>query len=185
MDEGQGLYIVHKDLCTFATDQSIESKLSKSSLPYNVFRAGTGAVIINTSGEVLGLERFHVKDAWQLPQGGIEENEEPLDAVYREVHEETGLERKDLQLLGEYPDWLAYELPAEMRSGKHGRGQVQKWFLFRLTSPERNIRLDAFPDPEFSAWRWMSFEELIDVTISFRRSVYQHLADYFSEYLAN
>lgn len=153
-------------------------------LPSNVFRASAGAVIINTEGMVLALERVLFKNAWQMPQGGVEENETPYEAVLREVEEETGLSADDLELLDEYPEWLAYELPETMRTGKHGRGQVQKWFLFRLKSPESAIQLEQGKMTEFSRWKWMTLKELAAVTIPFRRSIYTHLAEGFAKYIA-
>jgi len=153
-------------------------------LPANVFRASVGAVIINTSGEVLALERKGIKDAWQMPQGGLDVEEEPYDAVLREVREETGLTVTDIELLEEYPEWLAYELPDNMRSKKLGRGQVQKWFLFRLVSSENAIQLDHDFHPEFSAWKWMTLTDLAVVTVPFRQRIYERLAEGFKVYLA-
>ena len=98
------------------------------------FRAGVGAIILNEDGKVLGLERKDIPDAWQMPQGGLEENETPEQAVKREVCEETGIEASNLELIASTPGWLAYELPEEARSKKIGRGQVQRWFLFRFRS---------------------------------------------------
>lgn len=159
--------------------------MSSRPLPRNVFRASTGALILNQDGKVLALERLYIKDAWQLPQGGLEENESPVDAIYREIREETGLNDRDLQLLAEHPEWLAYELPEEMQSDKLGRGQVQKWFVFRLNSSEDNINLETDGHQEFAAWKWMKFDKLIMITVPFRKSIYQRIADYFSDYLNN
>jgi putative (di)nucleoside polyphosphate hydrolase len=156
----------------------------RRSLPSNVFRASAGAIIINGGGKVLALERLHIKGAWQMPQGGLKENEEPLDAALREVQEETGLGATDLQLLAEYPEWLAYELPTNLQSGKSGRGQVQKWFLFRLTSSEDRITLDQPDGQEFSSWKWSTLGELAKVTAPFRQRIYARLASGFSQYLA-
>jgi putative (di)nucleoside polyphosphate hydrolase len=154
------------------------------SLQKNVFRASVGAVIINNSGEVLALERSGIKDAWQMPQGGIEGDEDPVEAVIRELWEETGLDASDVELLEEYPEWLAYELPAEMRRTKFGRGQVQKWFLFRLVSSETSIQLDRTSPPEFASWKWMTLTELAKVTVPFRQTIYTHLVSGFAAYLA-
>jgi 8-oxo-dGTP pyrophosphatase MutT (NUDIX family) len=160
------------------------ASLDSKTLPSNVFRANVGMVVINDEGKVLALERSDVKEAWQLPQGGIKENECPLEAAYRELQEETNLRQRDLKHLAEYPEWLAYELPIEKRSGKYGRGQVQKWYLFRLTGTEKHIKLDREIDQEFISWEWMNLQQLIKQTVSFRRSVYKKLARGFSQYLA-
>ena len=142
------------------------------------FRASVGAVIVNTAGEALAFERDGIAGAWQLPQGGLEAGEEPLDAVIREVFEETGIDAGDLALLAEHPRLLSYELPVEMRSRKTGRGQTQRWFLFRYDGNPDAIELPA--DGEFSAWRWMPLRQLAETTVAFRQEVYRELADSFS-----
>lgn len=122
----------------------------RQTLTDNVFRANVGAVITNGAGLVLALQRADIRGSWQLPQGGVEENETAREAVYREVLEETALDAGHLRLLSEHPEWLAYELPPSKRTGKHGRGQVQKWFLFRLESSEP--RLSEAKAGEFASW---------------------------------
>ena len=144
------------------------------------FRAGVGAVILNTEGKVLALERKDIPGAWQLPQGGLED-ETPLEAVKREIHEETGIEAGDLKLLSEGSKLLAYELPPEARSKKTGRGQVQYWFLFRFIGQETAITLGD--QEEFSAWKWMSMDKLVAKIVSFKQPVYQELAKEFKPYL--
>src|ERR1043166_5390864 len=104
----------------------------RSVMPGEYFRAGAGAVILNTHGLVLALERKKIPEAWQLPQGGLERGEDPLAAVLREIGEETGISREELALLGDEPALLAYELPLNMRSEKTGRGQANYWFCFRF-----------------------------------------------------
>jgi putative (di)nucleoside polyphosphate hydrolase len=160
---------------------SLESK----SLRSNVFRANVGILIINSEGKVLALERSDIKGAWQFPQGGIKDHEGPLETAFREVQEETNLDESNLQFIAEYPEWLAYELPRENRSEKYGRGQVQKWFLFRFTGSDTCINLEQTKDQEFSSWKWMNIQDLIKGTVSFRRSIYNKLSDGFSQYLAN
>ena len=96
------------------------------------FRAGVGAVIIDGIGQVLAFERSDIANHWQMPQGGLKKHEEPLEAAYREVEEETGIHYSQLELVGNYPEPLAYELPSHARNRKTGRGQVQYWFLFKL-----------------------------------------------------
>jgi putative (di)nucleoside polyphosphate hydrolase len=146
------------------------------------FRAGVGALIADEKWRVLAFQRADVLDAWQLPQGGIEAEEEPIDAIWREIAEETGLAQSDLRLIERYPDLLAYELPPHLRSEKTGRGQVQYWFIFRSTGvgavPVRTGR-------EFTTFQWMSFDRLIATTATFRHSVYEKLSRFLGRLRAN
>ena len=145
------------------------------------FRAGVGAIISNGKGQVLGLERSDIADAWQLPQGGLEGAEEPLDAVFREIQEETGIHQSALQLIARFPELTVYELPVESRSEKTGRGQVHYWFLFRLQGNTDGINLAH--STEFRTWRWMAFEDLAEKTVEFRAPIYRRLAAYFRNHL--
>lgn len=139
------------------------------------FRANVGIVVINRAGHVLACERADHLGAWQFPQGGMLASEEPLGAAYRELEEETGIPPDKVELLGEYPEWLAYELPPDSRSSKKGRGQVQKWFLFRFLGSAEDIR----PGHEFRSWKWMNFGELATITAAFRRPIYTRLLAYY------
>lgn len=143
------------------------------------FRAGVGAVITNDRGEVLAFERKDVSGAWQLPQGGLDADEEPLGGIYREVEEETGIGKEHLTLLSATPRLLAYELPPEYRSHKTGRGQVQYWYIFRLAADEDVIGLGD--NKEFKAWQWMSMTQLAATTVAFRQTVYQDLVSFLAE----
>lgn len=149
-----------------------------------VFRAGVGAVIINGAGEILVFQRSDNDSVWQLPQGGLKTSEEPLQGVLREIREETGIEAGQLRLLGEHPDWLAYEFPAQIRATKTYLGQAHKWFLFRFTGVESGIDLQAAEDDEFKAWQWMSGAELLEKTFSFKTAVYRKLLAEFSDHLS-
>jgi putative (di)nucleoside polyphosphate hydrolase len=149
--------------------------------PAEYFRAGTGAVIIDGRGLVLALERAGIAGAWQFPQGGLKEGEEPLAAAYREIAEETGIAESELELLESAPEPLAYELPHEARTAKTGRGQVQYWFLFRFLGNDNAINVEQ--GGEFRHWRWLPFPELLQKTVEFRRPVYRRLAELFGSYL--
>jgi putative (di)nucleoside polyphosphate hydrolase len=141
------------------------------------FRANVGAVITRSDGRVLALRRADVKaESWQLPQGGMDRGEEPQEALEREIHEETGLGPGDYRIVAESRGWLAYELPAEFRSLKVGRGQVQKWFHCRLIADDRKVSPDGI---EFDATTWLTPRELADRVIAFRRPVYEQLIDEF------
>jgi len=144
------------------------------------FRACVGAIILNEKGKVLGLERKDIPGAWQLPQGGLNEDEAPQEAVIREIREETGIESPQLDFLSKASRLLAYELPQEARTRKTGRGQVQYWFLFRFTGPDEAITLGD--QKEFKAWKWMSMGALATQVVYFKQPVYQELAENFKAY---
>jgi putative (di)nucleoside polyphosphate hydrolase len=133
------------------------------------FRAGVVAVVTNRLDEVLAFERSDVPGAWQLPQGGIDVGESPMDAAWRELGEETGLGPADVELVGEHPVWMAYEFPEHVRSEGKRLGQVQRWYFFRVVSD------DVTPTPdevEFVSWRWVERTWLVEHVVSFRSEVY-------------
>jgi putative (di)nucleoside polyphosphate hydrolase len=134
------------------------------------FRAGVVAVVTNSQGEVLAFERSDVPGAWQLPQGGIDVGEEPGDAAWRELGEETGLGPDEVDLLGEHPDWVVYEFPDQIRSAGKRLGQAQRWYLFRVRSD------DVIPTPdevEFVAWKWVEPAWLLEHVVEFRLAAYR------------
>jgi putative (di)nucleoside polyphosphate hydrolase len=126
--------------------------------------------------EIMAFERSDVAGSWQLPQGGLELGEEPIAAAWRELQEETGLGEADVVARVEFPEWVAYEWPADVirdhgRGGKR-RGQVQKWFLFDA------LRDDIDPKPdgsEFVAWQWVEPSWMIANVVDFRRPAYQRV----------
>jgi putative (di)nucleoside polyphosphate hydrolase len=146
--------------------------------PHEYFRASVGVAVVNDANQVLALERADVPGSWQLPQGGIEAGETPEEAAYRELHEETGITRDQIELVAELPDWLTYELPSASRSRKTGRGQTQRWFIVRLKDENAEIRLQpSSGSPEFTAWKWVDPEGLLTHVVPFRRPVYGRIVD--------
>jgi putative (di)nucleoside polyphosphate hydrolase len=138
------------------------------------YRLNVGIVLVNDSDRVFwGRRSGH--DAWQFPQGGLATGESALEAMYRELYEEVGLEKSDVEVLGSTKRWLKYRLPKQYL--RHGSaplviGQKQKWFLLRLVSSEQKVKLDLSDSPEFDSWRWIDFHEPEDQVIFFKRQVY-------------
>ena len=157
-------------------------------LPY---RPNVGAVLFNAAGLILVARRADMPNAegaaggWQLPQGGMDEGEDPAVAVFRELEEEIGTAKAEI--LAEHPDWLNYDLPAELigkaLGGKY-RGQTQKWFALRFLGADSEIRLDLDPHPEFDAWRWARLAELPGMAVPFKRAIYERLAVDFARFAA-
>ena len=139
------------------------------------FRPNVGIVLANTAGRVLWAKRIGM-DAWQFPQGGLNPGENPEQALYRELHEELGLARTDVEVLGATREWLRYTLP--QRYVRKGRiplciGQKQKWFALRLTADESAVRFDRGDPPEFEQWRWVDYWHPVREVIAFKRAVYE------------
>ena len=157
-----------------------------TNLPY---RPNVGAVLFNAQGLVFVARRADLPNAegaaggWQLPQGGIDAGENPKIAVLRELQEEIGT--RDAEVIGEHPDWLTYDLPPNLLGiawrGQY-RGQRQRWFALRFTGQDREIRLDLDPHPEFDAWRWMKLTDLPGIAVSFKRPIYDILAQSFARF---
>lgn len=151
------------------------------------YRANVGIVIINAAHQVLLAQRIGSAHAWQFPQGGVDPEESPREAMYRELQEELGLQASDVTYLTETPNWLTYEIPVPYR--RQGEqpvcvGQRQKWFLLALTAQEHCINLDAPGGvPEFSDWAWRDFFSPIDEVIYFKQAVYRQMLDFFWAYL--
>ena len=141
------------------------------------FRAGVVIVVRHPNlRQIMAFERADVAGTWQLPQGGLEQGEEPITAAWRELKEETGLGEADVVARVEFPEWVAYEWPDEVirEHGRDGRrrGQVQKWFLFDALHP------DITPSPdgsEFVTWRWVDPSWMVANVVEWRRPAYQRV----------
>jgi putative (di)nucleoside polyphosphate hydrolase len=148
-----------------------------SSLPY---RLGVGVMLFDKAGRVFVARRIDAKaDAWQMPQGGIDENEAPRAAALRELEEEIGT--ANAMILAESRDWHAYDLPAHLVGrvwGGRFRGQRQKWFAARFLGEDSEIDLDT-AHPEFDAWQWVEIDSLTSLIVPFKRKLYATLVDEF------
>lgn len=139
------------------------------------FRPNVGIVLARDDGRVFWARRAG-QDGWQFPQGGMNTDETPLEAMYRELAEETGLQPEHVDVLGSTPGWLRYRLPRRLRRRNQRPvcvGQKQVWFLLHFLADESVVRLDATEHPEFDVYRWVDFWYPANNVIAFKRRVYQ------------
>ena len=139
-------------------------------------RIGVGIVVLNSKNEVLVAKRKdNPLDKWQMPQGGVEKDEDFITSMYRELLEETSI--TSIKIIKEFDYWLEYLLPDNLVGiiwkGKY-RGQKQKWFIVRFIGNENEININT-KNPEFIEWKWLKIKELTNVVVSFKKSVYEKI----------
>lgn len=152
-------------------------------LPY---RQNVGVMIVNGENHVWVGQRLDSEvPAWQMPQGGIDKGEDPKVAALRELEEETGIAPDQVVVEAETDGWMAYDLPHDIVpkiwKGRY-RGQEQKWFLMRYLGPDEAIVIEQ-EHPEFSEWRWLPVDDLVDNIVPFKRAVYEQVVAAFRQYL--
>ena len=152
-------------------------------------RKAVGIILIRKDGFVwtgkrkLGPGvRSGERNLWQMPQGGIDDGEKPIEAAFRELEEETG--SKSAKLLFESEDWLEYKLPDELigKVLKGFKGQKQKWMALRFTGRDEDININT-AEPEFCEWRWLEPRELVNLAVPFKRDVYDDVLKAFSSFV--
>lgn len=162
--------------------------IDSAALPY---RPCVGVMILNHVGQAWVGQRIQEADSetgdrpqlWQMPQGGIDDGEKPIEAARREVYEETGME--SVRLMAEAPGWIKYDLPADrigITWGGKYRGQTQKWFCFRFEGDEKEIRINPPPgghSAEFDQWGWKPMATLPELIVPFKRKVYEEVVEAF------
>lgn len=149
------------------------------------FRPNVGIILSNAEGKLLWAKRIG-QNAWQFPQGGIQEGESPEDALYRELAEEVGLLPEHVEVLGSTERWLRYRLPRRfIRRGKKPLciGQKQKWYMLRLVAEEDKVRFDSTDTPEFDGWRWVEYWYPIREVVFFKRDVYRRALQELVEHM--
>jgi putative (di)nucleoside polyphosphate hydrolase len=147
------------------------------------YRPCVGIALFNQQGRVWAGRRIAEKGdtgdfLWQLPQGGIDEGEDPREAVFRELHEETGI--REARIIGEIPGWLHYDFPERLITARafHNRGQRQRWFALLHEGADHDFDLEVH-EPEFDMWRWTDLTEIPDLIIPFKRHVYEAVVKAF------
>lgn len=158
-------------------------RVGPGGLPY---RPCAGVVLMNAEGLIFAGQRIDMPGAWQMPQGGIDKGEDPRQAALRELVEETGVPAEKVEVIGETPDWVYYDLPPELLGkvwkGKFG-GQRQKWLLLRFLGEDTDIRIET-EHPEFERWCWMKADALLENIVPFKRAVYDEVLGSFRDHLA-
>ncbi|MEE2761555.1 MAG: RNA pyrophosphohydrolase [Pseudomonadota bacterium] len=158
-----------------------------SSIPSSkhTYRPCVGIFLINDAGKVLVGRRIGAKThAWQMPQGGIDEGEDPAAAALRELEEEIGT--ADACIVGESEEWIRYDLPPESIGevwGGRYRGQQQKWFAMHFLGTDDELNPAGVDHPEFDAWQWMDASDLVHNVVAFKREVYRQVVKQFAPLL--
>jgi putative (di)nucleoside polyphosphate hydrolase len=156
-----------------------------STLPY---RPAAGIMLINGENRVwVGQRLDSTLEAWQMPQGGLDEGEDPEAAALRELEEETGIPASLVEIVARAPETLLYDLPADLVGklwkGRY-RGQSQHWFLARFLGRDEDVRIET-AHPEFRAWRWVNPEDLPSLIVPFKKQLYTAVLAGFREHLGS
>ena len=150
------------------------------------YRRAVGIMLLNQSGKVFVGQRLDSKlEAWQMPQGGIDENENTEQAMWREMEEEIGISADKAEILAITEGWLHYDLPKEWQSrlwGGRYNGQMQKWFLLRFTGEDADINIQT-EEPEFRDWQWANPGKLPELIVDFKKDLYHELLAQFRQFL--
>ena len=150
------------------------------------YRRGVGVMLLNQDKQVwVGRRIDNTDEAWQMPQGGIDEGEQPWATALRELEEETGIPPYLVERVADHPERLRYDLPADLQPklwGGRWRGQEQDWFLCRFLGRQSDVNI-ATAHPEFCDWKWVPARELPDIIVPFKRDLYRCLIDHWAEYL--
>ena len=158
--------------------------IDRETLPY---RPAAGIMLLNREAKVFVAQRLDSSlEAWQMPQGGLDEGEDPAEGALRELEEETGIRRDLVEILARAPAELLYDLPDDLL-GKiwkgRFRGQVQHWFLARFLGRDADVNIET-AEPEFRAWKWAEPSELPAMIVPFKKKLYEDVLEAFADWLS-
>ncbi len=165
---------------------STMSKFQDLEKPDYLYRSGVGIMLLNSDKKIFVGKRIdNHSDAWQMPQGGLDIGEDEDNAMFRELAEETGISGSNIKVIKKSSSYHYYNLPYKLQKkfwgGKY-LGQKQRWYLAEFIGDESSINV-ATEDPEFSHWKWIAHDEIINAIVAFKRSLYQDVIDEFNEFL--
>ncbi|MCP4475189.1 MAG: RNA pyrophosphohydrolase [Gammaproteobacteria bacterium] len=151
------------------------------------YRAGVGAIVVNRQRKLLLAKRSDSTGGWQFPQGGLLSGESAEQALYRELYEELGLKPGKIMRLAETKEWLSYRFPPGItRRYVRNRsyiGQKQRWFLVKMLTSNRDIKLNVTDSPEFSAFRWVDYWQPLEEVVEFKYELYHQVLEQFAPFL--
>src|SRR5690349_15312909 len=150
------------------------------------YRPAVAVMLVNERRQVwVGQRLDNALDAWQMPQGGLDPGETALEGAYRELEEETGINRDLVELVAQAKEELLYDLPEDLIGKvwkKPWRGQRQTWFLMRFLGRDEDVNIET-PEPEFRAWKWAEAAELPAMIVPFKKKLYEDVLEAFAEWL--
>ncbi len=152
----------------------------------SLYRPNVGIMLINPEGKIwVGSRIDNTTPYWQMPQGGIDKNEDTETAMWRELYEEISVQKSDCKILDKTHDWIYYDLPDDLINtlwgGKY-KGQKQHWYALRLTAPDTTINIQT-DHPEFKAWKWIDADKLVEAIVPFKRQVYTQVLNAFQQFV--
>ncbi len=165
---------------------TIAKNINQLDKPNHLYRSGVGVVLINKQKKIFVGKRIdNQSDSWQMPQGGIDLGEDEDVAMFRELHEETGISSEFVKIIKKSDDYFYYDLPYKLQKkfwgGKY-LGQRQRWYLLEFLGEDSNINI-ALQEPEFSEWKWVEKVDLINLIVNFKRELYQQIINEFTDFL--
>ena len=165
---------------------TIAKNINQLDKPNHLYRSGVGVVLINKQKKIFVGKRIdNQSDSWQMPQGGIDVGENEDVAMFRELHEETGISSEFVKIIKKSDDYFYYDLPYKLQKkfwgGKY-LGQRQRWYLLEFLGEDSNINI-ALQEPEFSEWKWVEKVDLINLIVNFKRELYQQIINEFTDFL--